>query len=546
MMKKLYLLLIIGLFLGSCDFFELDLVENPNNLKPEDTDIDYVLNNAQLSFVYFLNDPDPTNWNGMNKFGMELCRMTYMFGPTYLAGYRTTNMDNVWNFAYQQLLRSIENVIPRAEALNMTNHSGVAKVLKAYTYMTLVDFFGDVPYSEALQGAANFNPHVDDDAVIYNNCLTILDEAIADLEANSAVGLANDLFYNGNTTKWITLAKTLKLKMYLNLRLINSATATTEINSLIAGGDLIDEDDEEFIFNYTANAVDPDCRHPYFTYNYLNGANDYMTNYFMWCCLVEKGVVDPRLRYYFYRQRNTIPTDINVLPCLNAEKPSHYPGYMPFCALTSGYWGRDHLDGDGIPPDTRARTVFGLYPAGGKFDNNDNRQVAATSGAQGAGMEVIMFRSFVEFMKAEAALTLGTTGSARTHLENGIRQSIARVMAFRPDLTNAAYVPTQAAIDLYVTTVLGLYDAAITDAERLEIITKEYYIALFGNGVETFNLVRRTTYPSNLQPALVATPGDFYYTLYYPANCANNNLNIDQKTGVVQVFWDNNPVGAIQ
>gem|GEM_PF-3357219 len=97
------------------------------------------------------------------------------------------------------------------------------------------------------------------------------------------------------------MANTLKLKLYLNLRLIDKTTATTEINQLIAQGDLIDDPSEEFTFQYSTNNVNPDCRHPYFTYNYLNGANEYMANYFMWTLYGEKTNIDPRIRYYFYR-----------------------------------------------------------------------------------------------------------------------------------------------------------------------------------------------------------------------------------------------------
>jgi hypothetical protein len=99
----------------------------------------------------------------------------------------------------------------------------------------------------------------------------------------------------------------------------------------------------------------------------------------------------------------------------------------------------------------------------------------------------------------------------------------------------------------YIDTVASIYDAAASDDERLEIIAKEYYIALFGNGVETYNLLRRTMKPSNLQPALDAEPGDFFRTLRYPAVHVNLNANAEQKlSNSVQVFWDTNPTDAIE
>jgi len=35
-------------------------------------------------------------------------------------------------------------------------HLGILKIIRAYTLMTLVDYFGDIPYSDALQGGESF------------------------------------------------------------------------------------------------------------------------------------------------------------------------------------------------------------------------------------------------------------------------------------------------------------------------------------------------------------------------------------------------------
>jgi hypothetical protein len=118
-------------------------------------------------------------------------------------------------------------------------------------------------------------------------------------------------------------------------------------------------------------------------------------------------------------------------------------------------------------------------------------------------------------------------------------------MAFSEETAVEDYVPSQQDIDDYLAEVGNLYDNAGSDTERLEVIVKEYYIALFGNGVESYNLVKRTTMPSNLQPALLSDPGNFPRTFNYAADCVNLNSSIDQKPHTVQVFWDTNPEGSI-
>jgi hypothetical protein len=536
---------LLWIVVGSCDFFNLELTENPDEVVLDDANPDYALNAMQVDFKNFLNDDDPANWNGVNKFGMEVVRMMNPWGGTYENAYNPTNFDAVWRNAYEKILMDAHTFLPIYEEQEWWIHAGITKVLQAYVLVTLVDFFGDVPWTESFD-ATNFNPHADDDASLYQVAIGKLDEAIADLAKESMAVPTSDLFYGGDATAWTTLAKTLKLKIYLNLRLIDAAGSTSMINSLIAGGDLISEPSQDWCFSYSRNTDNPDSRHPYFTYNYLNGGNDYMANYYMWTLYEEKAVVDPRTRYYFYRQVLESSEDFRELPCYGEERPSHYAVDMPFCTLNDGYWGRDHLDDDGIPPDTRKRTLWGVYPAGGEFDSDIGEPGTATSGLQGAGAEVIMLSSYVKFMLAEAALTLGTTGDPKQLMLEGVQASIDYVMAFGEDVAVEGYIPTQEDIDAYLAEVESLYDEATSNTERLEVIVKEYYIALFGNGVESYDLVKRTTMPSNLQPALLEFPGDFPRTFNYPADCVNLNSSIVQKPHTVQVFWDTNPAGIIK
>ena len=75
--------------------------------------------------------------------------------------------NNVWFRAYV-------NALPDLDYLNNNGGAvfgGIAKTLEAYLYSTLVDYFGDIPFSEAIQGADADNPILapsfDDDADVY-------------------------------------------------------------------------------------------------------------------------------------------------------------------------------------------------------------------------------------------------------------------------------------------------------------------------------------------------------------------------------------------
>ena len=69
---------------------------------------------------------------------------------------------------------------------------------------------------------------------------------------------------------------------------------------------------------------------------------------------------------------------------------------------------------------------------------------------------------------------------------------------------------------------------------------KEYYIALWGNGLEAWNNYRRTSLPSDLSPH-VKTSGEFPRAFLYPATVVNTNASINQQPVTTKVFWDTNP-----
>jgi len=554
--------IIIGLLavaiMGSCskiaDKFDSNL-NNPNTPDPSAANSDLYLNVVQLSFAGLFNTA--------SSFGMEVTRQIVMYGPTYQNAYTPTSFDGVWDNGYTSVLKHANALIPIADAQKKYVVVGMTKIMKAYTMMTLVDMFGDIPYTEANLGSENTNPGVESGKDVYAKAIALLDEAIADLaKTPSSYPGIFDLFYGASNAtgakKWVTLAKTLKLRAYVTTRLVD-ASAKTKIDALLTENDLIDTPAEDFEFKYSTKQTNPNSRHPRYNGNYSStgSSGDYMGTYFMWTMVREKAAFsnnaandksDPRTRYYFYRQRIGYG-DVNEASssCSVAPPPAHYPPGMPFCLITSGFWGRDHGDNTGIPPDGSFRTTVGIYPCGGDFDANQGASVGLNRGGQGAGIQPIWQTAFTEFVKAEANLTLTTAGNARTSLQNAVTASFAKVIGFPATIgvtPNPTYVPSGARQTQYITDLLTAYDAAATTDAKLSIIGKEYYIALWGNGVDAYNLYRRTGKPGNMQLPIVSAPGPFTSSMYYPSVYVNRNQNAAQKSGVdVHVFWDTNPPG---
>ena len=541
------------------------LLDNPNYPSPSTADVDLYLNVVQVDFNSF--------WTTMADYGGQLSRQQHWTGPFYRNGYTPASFDGAWTTAYASIFTNANALIPLAQTQRKYLQSGIARTLKAFTLGTLVDNFGDVPYAEATLGNENTVPKVDGGAASYATVQALLDSAIADFgKSNSATFTGTDLFYGGTKANWIALAKTLKLKFYMQTRLVDN-TVTAKIQALLTENNLINSPDKDFAFRYGTSVTSPDTRHTHYATDYTNNGNgDYLSNYFMWLVTTQKygGIVnltgDPRTRYYFYRQvANYNWATSSTCPCFaksqfgNSQFPSWYPSVpdqTPYCTVGKGYHGRDHGDNSGAPPDGSYTTAWGVYPAGGQFDANQAKQVSLGMGGQGAGINPIWMSSFTSFLEAEAAITLGITsaGTAKTLLLAGVNASISKVMAFPATVgvtPDPAYVPSATQISNYTSLVGNNYDTATTNDSRLNIIMSEYYIALWGNGIESYNNFRRTGKPAGAQIAVaVPNPGFFMRSFFYPSVFVNRNSNApaqkDPGNAVQKVFWDNNPDNFIK
>ncbi len=542
--KYVMVLAVMLMGVGSCKKFDT-LLENPNSPTPQSADVDLYLNNVQLNFSSFFDQAQ--------GFGSQLTRMTVFFGPTYQNGFSPQTFDAIWSTAYTGVLKNANAMIPLAKAQSKFLHSGIGSVLKAYTLMTLVDMFGNVPYTEANLGNENLNPKVDNGSAVYTAALALLDDAIADLGKTAATAPTSILFNNTTAASWRRVANTLKLRAYVNTRLVDN-TVGAKIKTLVDGGNIIRSDADEFTFRYGTQQATPNSRHPRYNANYVasGGAGDYIASQYMYSLRFEKGLTDPRTRYYLYRQTISDPTP-QQQPCAYQNTPAHYPATMPFCYLGSGYWGRDHGDNSGIPPDGTQRTVWGVYPAGGLFDCNNYTATSLNVGGRGAGIAPIWMSFFTDFVLAEAALTVnGAGGDARALLQSAITKSISRVMAF-PAQVGAAVctnqTPSATAISNYVNLVMSEYDAATTTDARLDVVIREYWLALWGNGAEAYNAYRRTGKPkasinggTGLQLTVLPNTGGFIRSFLYPSVFVNLNSNAVQKGNwTTKVFWDTNP-----
>lgn len=568
--KKIALAMLVFSMFACGDLDELLI--NPNGVDPSQADAVSLYNSIQLNFRNVAYSQT------VYTFAGGLCRIDAETGGfAYEATHGPTEFSGFWNDFYADLLPDAEAYLAIAEPLGLSTEVASVKIMKAYGYIMLADLFGDVPFTEAGQGDADnpiLTPGDDSGADVYAGALALIDEALVDLaDADGFGSSAFDNMYGGDADDWARLARTLKVRAAVATRLVNGAGGAATITGVDAA-DLIVTNGQNWEWEYGSNRLNPNNRHPFYNDSYEEGDGRYQSNWYMWLLAESKGFPDPRARYYFFRQNldifpGEVEDDPDVFDCIftNVPDPDFLPPHyeaisedMPYClgSYDLSYFGRDHLNGSGIPPDGQARTVYGLYPAGGKYDNTfDNADVQnpGIDGELGAGIAPLWQASWTHFILAEAALTMGTGGDARALLLDGIELSMDRVRDFEdlvdggevlatiPDLVTVSntFLP-DSLFTQYVDFVAAEYDAAASDDDRLAIIAREYLIALWGNGIEGYNLYRRTCLPADIQPGIDPNSGPFIRSALYPAVHVNLNQNATQKASFTEpVFWDTNP-----
>ncbi len=146
--------------------------------------------------------------------------------------------DNEWIRLYANALADLKFVSNSSSKA----HAGIAKLLMAHTFQGIVDHWGDVPFSEALNGelsdGSNFAPEFEDDAAIYPKLVTMVDNGLADIAASSETVGAEDLMYSGDLDSWVRFGNSLKLRILM--RMSGVSDVTTQVTDLLANGTFIE------------------------------------------------------------------------------------------------------------------------------------------------------------------------------------------------------------------------------------------------------------------------------------------------------------------
>ncbi len=469
--KKLIGLSFIVLFLfGGCtkDFETMNI--NPN--EPTEVPTAYLFTSAEKAMVGFLWDEW---WNG--RFGMIYSQMWSQASYTDESRYKIRDgvNNNYWIYFYagrdytppdgtlngggmEDLQRIIElNTDPEtaekvAASGSNDNQIAAARILKVWMFQIITDTWGDVPYSQALQGAENVSPGYDLQEDIYHALVQEVQDA-RDLIKLDEEGIHGDIIYNGDMAKWKKFANSLLMRIGIRMSKVDAAGAKDAIEKALASGPFTSNDDNA-VFSFIDGVPNN---------NPLNENQKIRSDFGVSKPLIDflNGKSDPRIGFY-------------------ANLPNNGTEYVGFP------YGMTNTEATPISTDDVSMPGNIVY--------------APTAPA------FFMLYDEVEFIKAEAYNSLGVAGDAEQAYYNGIiasmdywnyLASITPTGWYRIDANNTNVLPepiTSTQMDEYMASESVVWNAA--NAE--ELIGEQKYIALYPQGLQAWFEYNRTGYPAGV------------------------------------------------
>ncbi len=151
--------------------------------------------------------------------------------------------NNFWNTGlYSGVLRACQVIIEKAQEEGNTYYEGIAKIIMAEGYGMSTMMFGDMPFSEALQGQENLKPAYDSQEQVINGLLAMLNDAIGLLNSPSGVNPSSaDLYYGGDPEAWLKVAHALKARYLAQTAKRNSGNWSEVLKEVSESFQSVDE-----------------------------------------------------------------------------------------------------------------------------------------------------------------------------------------------------------------------------------------------------------------------------------------------------------------
>ncbi|HEY0245150.1 MAG TPA: SusD/RagB family nutrient-binding outer membrane lipoprotein [Mucilaginibacter sp.] len=261
--QKSVLLLAVVVLLSGCKKEFQNLYVNPN--KPTSVPASLLLNNVMNAMLEAPGGQlDRTNQYQLQNnsyFGNN----QYDFGP---GSNLYPTLINVVNMEATAASSGVGDLNP---------YHALGKFFRAYYFSKMSLQMGDIPMTQALQGAAMLTPVYDPQKTIFINCLNLLDQSNSDLTALIAANnttLAGDMYFANNLKAWQKVVNTYRLRLLIHL---SKKTADADLNvaqqfAMIVGNPakypIMQSSSDDLKYTW----LDPTNRYPLNKETFANGA----------------------------------------------------------------------------------------------------------------------------------------------------------------------------------------------------------------------------------------------------------------------------------
>jgi hypothetical protein len=159
---------------------------------------------------------------------------------------RTDRIQGQWD-AWYLLQRNIGEMIQKGEEAPVSaNAVGIGLVMRSFNFGVMTDLWGDLPYSQALQGDAGvWSPAYDTQQQVYDGIFADLRRAHDIISVADGGFGARDLVYGGNMENWRRFANSLRMRHAMRLTSADPAKARSEFEAAIATGAYIESNAQD-------------------------------------------------------------------------------------------------------------------------------------------------------------------------------------------------------------------------------------------------------------------------------------------------------------
>jgi len=239
----------------------------------------------------------------------EWTENTYVYEAQYNFSAYNANAG-WWNRLYASTSSTAPGVLTNLQAAKnkfasdildpavLRNDMIITDILEVFTFNLLLNTYGNIPYSQALDNTIPF-PKYDDAKTVYTDLLTRLDTCIAGLNTSAASLGSADQIYKGNVASWKKFAATLKLKMAMMLADKDAATASKKVLEAVATGVFAANTDNA---NMTYDASASGNSNPLWQALVYGGRHDFLPTNLLVNTMVAWN--DPRVPLYFTKDPN--------------------------------------------------------------------------------------------------------------------------------------------------------------------------------------------------------------------------------------------------